>query len=128
MNEQLQQKVFSYLVFLMGRRDQLRMNHWQTFSYAEHKTTDKIIKTISEYIDKIGETALGIFGRPKMISMSNTISDINIISTERVLEETCDETKALLEECIVTENTSIIILLEDMVIELDKFKYLVTLD
>jgi DNA-binding ferritin-like protein len=112
----------------MGRRDQLRMNHWQTFSYAEHKTTDNIIKTLNGYIDKIGETALGIFGRPKMNSMSNTISDINIVSTEHVIEQTCDETKALLEECRVTDNTGITVLLEDMVVELDKFKYLVTLD
>jgi len=33
--ESLHDKTFSFLVSLMGHRDQLRMNHWQTKSYAD---------------------------------------------------------------------------------------------
>jgi hypothetical protein len=38
---------------LMGYRDQLRMNHWQTFTYSEHKMTDELMEEIEEKVDEI---------------------------------------------------------------------------
>jgi len=125
---ELLEKTFLFLIKLMAYRNQLRMNHWQTTSYSEHKLTDDAIETLTESIDAIGETALGTLGRPQINTTTTNISDINIVSTKTVLETVCSDVKEMLAEYKVTEYEGIIALLGELDAGINKYKFLSTLE
>lgn len=124
----LREKTFYYLISLMGCRDQLRMNHWQTTSYAEHKMTDEFMNSISEYVDSIGEATLGTFGRPTITSQSNLVTDINMMSSKTIIDKVQSLTSEMLAEYKITEHEGIIALLGDFDGDIKKFKFLSTLE
>jgi hypothetical protein len=62
--------------FLLTIQNQLKIYHWQTKSYAEHKALDKAYEKYSDLVDKFIETYMGKYGRfePKskfQISLDN---------------------------------------------------------
>lgn len=124
----LQDQTFIFLVKLMGYRNQLRMNHWQTKSYAEHKMTDKLIDSLTDFIDEIGEAALGTFGRPKINTVSSNISDISIASTDYILKCLNTDVMNMIELYKETEYEGIFALLGELDADVKKFIYLSTLE
>jgi hypothetical protein len=46
------------MIFL-SFRDQLKIYHWQTTSYARHKAADRLISSMTEQIDRFMETLQG---------------------------------------------------------------------
>lgn len=44
-------------------KEQMQLYHWQTSSYAEHKTLDDLITSISDLRDEIIEKVMGYSGR-----------------------------------------------------------------
>jgi hypothetical protein len=127
-NNPLREKTFEFLVCMMGCRDQLRMNHWQTTSYAEHKMTDDLMGTLDDLIDKLGEATLGQFGRPQITTLTNNVSDINIVSSKSVIAKLEEGAREMLAEYKVTECEGIVNLLGELDTEIQKFKYLSTLE
>jgi len=125
--EELREKTFYFLIKIMGYRNQLRMNHWQTTSYSEHKWTDKLINKLTKSIDGIGETALGTLGRPKITTVSTNISDNAIASSDWILEGLNNDVKEMLVEFKVTEYEGIISLLGELDSVIEQYKYLSTL-
>lgn len=123
----LQDKIFMFLIKLMGQRDQLRMNHWQTTSYAEHKLTDDILEALDGFVDKLGENALGAYGRPKINTISNNVTDIAISSTEYVLDCIDKQLKELINIYKEEDQEGILAILGEMDSEIKKFKYLASL-
>ena len=128
LNNGLSENTFMFLVKMMGFRNQIRMNHWQTTSYAEHKMTDELLGVMDSNIDTIGEVALGIFERPQINTVSTNISDIRISSSKFVLDEICKELQNLIEEYKVTSHEGMITVLGDFCAKINKFKYLSTLE
>jgi len=127
-SESLLDKTFIFLMKLMGYRNQLRMNHWQTKSFAEHKLTDEMLETLDDFIDRIGENTLGLFGRPKINTASTNISDNAIVSTQYVLK--CIEEELCELICLYKEadHESMVALLGEFDSDVQKFKFLSTLD
>lgn len=125
--ESLQEGTFSFIIKLMGYRNQLRMNHWQTESFSEHKLTDEILGSLDSYIDKIGEVSIGMFGRPQINTVSINLSDIRISSTKFVLDQMDQELSQLVECYKVTNFEGMISTLGDFSADIKKFKYLLTL-
>ena len=123
----LKDKIFSYLINLQGYSLQLRMNHWQTESFAEHKATDKAISSINKFVDELGESSMGEFGRPKINNTHVSVSDRNITSTKWVLESIKSETNEIIAELKVTEFEGLLALVGDFDAELKKYLYLITL-
>ena len=124
----LQDQTFIFLVKLMGYRNQLRMNHWQTRSYAEHKATDKLMDELTDYIDQIGEAALGAFGRPKMNTVSTNISDISIASTDYILKCLNTDVLNMIEVYKDADQEGIFALLGELDAIIKKFIFLLTLE
>lgn len=48
---------------LLAFQNQLRVLHWQTFSYAEHKALGKTYKILDELFDNFIETYYGKYGK-----------------------------------------------------------------
>ena len=47
-------------------RDQIKLYHWQTKSFAEHKATDDLIGKLDTNIDMFVEAYMGRYGRPRL--------------------------------------------------------------
>lgn len=127
-NSGIKDNTFNFLMELMGYRNQLRMNHWQTKSYSEHKLTDDILGKLDGHIDTIGEAALGIFERPSVKTFTNEINDIKDVSTKTILNNIDNITDKLLEEYKEENMESMISLLGDFSADIKKYKYLSTLE
>jgi len=50
---------------LVQFQQQLRIFHWQTDSYAQHKAFGKAYEDLDDLVDTFVETYMGIFGRSK---------------------------------------------------------------
>ena len=48
----------AHVHFFFGLRDQIKLYHWQTTSYARHKATDDVIKELDGNIDSFEVDAL----------------------------------------------------------------------
>jgi len=123
----LHTETFHFLIKLMGYRNQLRMNHWQTHSYAEHKLTDDVMEVLGEFIDSIGEAALGQFGRPKVNTVSTNVQDIALASTEFILTLINDNTFQLMKKYKETDHEGIFALLSELDAHNKKHLFLCTL-
>lgn len=64
--------------FFFTMREQIKLYHWQTFSYARHKATDEVISSLDGHIDEFVEVYMGKYGRPKMTTKSGTIHVSNM--------------------------------------------------
>lgn len=51
------------LAMLMCGQICLRLIHWNTTSYAEHKAIGKLYDTLADLTDSLAETYMGIYGR-----------------------------------------------------------------
>ena len=58
---------------LMQTKDNLQLYHWNTKSYAKHKATDELIRSLAKNIDNFVEVYLGVNPEHQI-----TISDIKI--------------------------------------------------
>ena len=107
---------------------QIKMFHWQTNSYAEHKALDLLFGSIVTLSDSLIETAMGKYGRPNLTQNSDIA--ISNYSTSEDLVKYMD----YLFECFgldckekFANDPGIVSILDDMLAEIDKIKYLLTL-
>ena len=125
---QLKDVIFVYLSKLMSYCCQLRFNHWQTTSFAEHKMTDGLMEDLTDQIDKLGEMTLGAFGRPQFQTVTYNICDNAVCGAKHVLDTMEKETKALIDLLSVTAFEDIKNTLADILALVNKNKYLSTLE
>ena len=57
-------------------RDQIKIYHWQTTSFARHKSSDNLVDSLSSKLDKFIEVMQGKYGR--IIIPKNTYSFFNV--------------------------------------------------
>jgi len=119
--------MFSFIMDLMGYRNQFLMNHWQTTSYAEHKLTDSIVGDLDGFIDRLGENVIGTFGRPKINTVSSDICDIAVCSTLHVLNCIDKGIKDVMNDCKEECSEGLLSILGELDEAVKKFKYLATL-
>lgn len=62
-----------HIHFFFQMRDQIKLYHWQTYSYARHKATDAVISSLDEHIDMFVEVWMGKYGRPKITKTTDTV-------------------------------------------------------
>lgn len=58
-------------LILMSFRDEIKIYHWNTHIYARHKATDKLLKSLTELVDKFVEVLQG--SRNERISINSQI-------------------------------------------------------
>lgn len=107
-------------------RNQVKLYHWQTGSFARHKATDDLVGKLDELIDSFVETYMGKYGRPKVsggIKLHN-FSDLAARGFVAV------QTKYLAKELprkIGKDDTDLLNLRDEILGELNKVLYLFTL-
>lgn len=64
--------------FFFAMRQQIKLYHWQTYSYSRHKATDEVIENLDKNIDEFVEVYMGKYGRPKITTKTNTVNMSNM--------------------------------------------------
>ena len=114
---------------LIRMQQQLRIFHWQTKSYAQHKAFGKAYEALDDQIDAFVEEFMGKYGRP-IARMSFNIELDNYNDTD-YLAVINDYIHFLSEELPVNLNleadTDLLNIRDDMLGGLNRLKYLLTL-
>lgn len=114
---------------LLTLHNQLKIHHWQTKSFAEHKALGKAYDDMTDLIDTFIETLMGKYGRVKSES-GFTIKLVNYddLATEEFVDKYI---KYLIDEVpmgLDTEkDTDLLNIRDEMLGALNKLKYLLTL-
>jgi hypothetical protein len=58
---------------LLTLRNQVKIYHWQTGSFARHKSTDDLVSSLDDNIDKFVEVHMGRYGVPHFSKNSGKI-------------------------------------------------------
>jgi len=109
----------------------IKLYHWKTHSYAQHKATDELHERLSESIDKFVEVLMGkANSRIYMMEKKMRMYDLN---TKQELRSAMFEYR----EFLITElnrvfnskkDSDILSIRDDMVTDINQFLYLLTFD
>jgi len=115
--------------FFFSMREQIKLYHWQTHSFSQHKATDDVISALDESIDKYVEVYMGKYGRPKVTGGSNVVRVQNM--TEKTALRFIKTCITYLEGPLVKRlkpvDTDLVNIRDEMLGELNKILYLFTL-
>jgi DNA-binding ferritin-like protein len=115
------------VLFFFDLQLNLKMYHWTTDSYSNHKATDKLLDNLSDLIDSFVEKYMGAFARPVMKSGSS-ISVQNMTKTKyiKLLKQAQDYLRGDLEK-VIAKNTELLNIRDEMLGALGEALYLSTL-
>ena len=115
--------------FFFNMREQIKLYHWQTHSFAQHKATDELLDNLDKTIDEYVETYMGKYGRPRVGTRNHSIR-IHNMSQKNILRFIKDCAKHLegpLVKGLKSNDTDLINLRDEMLGDLHKVLYLFTL-
>lgn len=118
----------NFVTILLQLQNQLRIYHWQTESYSAHKALGNAYESLDDLIDTFIEEFMGKYGKIRSekgfeFSLKNIDeSDINdAINT--AIEFLSKDLQGILKE----EDTNLLNVRDEILGELQKLKYLLTL-
>lgn len=116
------------LHFFFRMQVQIKLFHWHTHSYANHKATDALLEKLLPLIDAYVETWMGKYGR-EPLSPSDAKLKIRNLDDDafKAYLEKCG-TKLLALELEPDNDTDLISIRDDMLQILNQTRYLMTLD
>jgi hypothetical protein len=91
MNTGVSEQIGEIALIFMGFRDQLKIYHWQTSSYARHKASDSLGSAINDKMDSFIEIMQGSRGVKLSISVSEPITLVH--QTDSTIRELLEEFK-----------------------------------
>ena len=115
--------VYSLLCF----QNQLRLFHWQTTSYAQHKAFGDIYDAFDDLADRFVEAMIGTHGRPgapASITLTPLSSDADARATIGSFEKVLFDMDSQFD---YDANSDLLNIRDEMLGELRKLKYLLTL-
>ena len=111
---------------MLAIRNQIKLYHWQTGSFARHKATDDFTASLDENIDAFVEIYMGKYGRPKV---TGTIAITNF-SESAAASFVAKQVKYLSETLpkkLSPEDTDLLNLRDEILADVNKTRYLFTL-
>jgi hypothetical protein len=113
---------------LIEIQTQFRFLHWQTTSYAKHKAYGNVYSSLNDNIDTFVESCMGKHGRPKYEGGASIgFEDIDEISLQEFIDGVCDFLIGLTDEFDTTKDTDLLNIRDEMLSDINKLKYLLTL-
>jgi DNA-binding ferritin-like protein len=108
----------------------IKVYHWKTYSYSEHKATDELYEKLNEYIDQFVETMLGKKGN--RLNMKGKTIKFTDPSTKKELIKIIYDYRILLELKINNYidpmiDTDLLNIRDEILGSLNQFLYLLTL-
>lgn len=111
---------------LFNIRDQIKLYHWQTMSFSEHKSTDELVKSLDTNIDKFVEVYMGRYGRP-YVSETMRVKNLTISGIRTFIKKSSDWLADKLPSMLKKTDTDLLNIRDEMLSDLNQVKYLLTL-
>jgi len=116
--------------FFFTMRDQIKLYHWQTISYASNKATDEAIERLDKNIDRYVEVYIGKYGRPKLRGR-NSQYQVENLTDSRALAYVKECIKvlqgALVKSLDHSKDSDLFTIRDEMLADLNQLLYLFTL-
>ena len=108
---------------------QIKVLHWQTKSYARHKAYDDVYSSLGELIDNFVEIYMGKYGRVEFSGGegSITLKNTDSLQLNNFLKDNIDWLKSLNEKLKSDNDSDLLNLRDEMMDEINKLRYLLTL-
>ena len=107
---------------------QWKFLHWQTFGDAKHRTYGQIYDGLGDLIDTFTETMMGKYGRPEFDpEFALMFQDISSLSIQKFMDGITEFLVAITDELDSKYDTDLLNLKDEMLSEVNKLKYLLTL-
>ena len=107
-------------------RDQVKMYHWQTKSFAEHKATDDLVGTLDTNIDKFVEAYMGRYGRP-LIKKTLPVKNLTVSGIRAFIARSSTWLSTKLPRMVKRTDTDLLNIRDEILADLNQIKYLFTL-
>jgi hypothetical protein len=111
---------------LLTIRNQVKLYHWQTGSFARHKATDDLTAALDTNIDAFVESYMGRYGRPK-VSGSIKLHNFSESAARAFVAKQTKYLSTELPKKIKTTDTDLLNLRDTILGDLTKVLYLFTL-
>lgn len=116
------------VLFFLELQMNVKMHHWTTTQYSNHKATDKLLEKLSDLVDSFIEKYIGAYTRPVMKSGSSVpIQNMSTSKYKKLLKQAQDYLRGDLEK-IIAKNTELLNIRDEILGELDEALYLTTLN
>ena len=107
----------------------IKVYHWKTYSYAEHKATDELYERLNENIDKFVEVMLG--KTESRLDMKGKKIEFTDPSTKKSLKNIVNKYKILLEDKMnkyidINKDTDLLNIRDEILGNINQFLYLIT--
>jgi hypothetical protein len=107
----------------------VKLYHWRTYSYSQHKATDELYAILNEHIDNFVEVLLGkSASRIHMVNQRIRLIDQDI----KTFKEKIFEFRAFLVDMdqyfISKQDSDLLSIRDEILADINKFLYLLTLD
>ena len=113
----------------MELQAQVKINHWQTKSFARHKAFDKLYEGLVDLTDTFAEAAMGKYGRFKLEEEDKTIKIVNLSELDlKEMLETSKEALIQWTEEFDPKDTDLMNIRDEILGLLNKITYLLTLE
>lgn len=107
----------------------MKINHWQTKGFARHNAFGGFYDTLGGLIDTFVESAMGKYGRFTLDEESKTIQLSNLSELDmKGLVNTVRESFVQMSEQLDSSDTDLLNIRDEMLGELNKLSYLLTLE
>lgn len=113
---------------LVKIQTQFKFLHWQTKSYAKHNAYGGFYDSLTDLIDKYAEVCMGKHGRPDFGGDFNLgFKDIKTFSIQTFLDDATDFIINIAEKLDSKKDTDLLNIKDEILAEVNKLKYLLTL-
>jgi len=113
---------------LVQIQNQFRFLHWQTTADAKHRAYGGIYERLDDLMDKFAEACMGKHGRFEFESeFMITFQDISSISLQNFIDGITEFLISFNEAYDPTYDSDLLNLRDEMLLEINKLKYLLTL-
>ncbi len=105
----------------------VKLYHWTTESYSNHKATNKLLDNLSDLVDSFIEKYMGAFTRP-VLKSGSSIPIQNMTKTKyvKLLKQAQEYLRGDLEK-VISKNTELLNIRDEILGELDQSLYFATL-
>lgn len=121
-NKELQTYIFNLMQF----QTQVKIWHWQTKIYAKHKALGKLYDFLANQLDEFTETAMGKYGRVDAIDITYNFVNVTDSGVNEAIDN-CISDCVNLSRSLDKEDTDLLNLRDEIIGNLNKTKYLLTL-
>lgn len=113
----------------MEMLNEVKIYHWNTHSYSQHKATDELYSQLNEHIDKFVEVLLGKKG-DRLTKLSNHIPLHTSPTTKSFRDKILHYREYLIDmdKCLdQTADTDLLNIRDEILADINQFLYLLTL-